>query len=880
MEYASDAYRAAMAENVREKSYVWLTLDLVNYYAQDSAYISSSFTGDESYIYKENSLSSITSSESDGHVTFTFDGYSTLSLNGITVTLDEDSLPAGIVVTNGTQSKTVTVSDEIVTVEQSFDSTHTITITPTDNTALTIKKIHFGVEVEFDNLDIMSTERRNTVVHINTELPLKEFYFVLQNYNRLWNKDNPTSMSRFLQEKQKVHYKYGRLMPDDSIYEIDGGIVYLQSWESNDYQARFQCVGLLDYLTDEYKLGRLYPNGITLYQLAEFVLIDAGIEKYELDTCLRTFTVNNPLPVDTHKACLQLIAHAGRCVLYEDRNGAVCLKSVDRPEILKTATLYDATSFSNGEDVITKTTNANYGATEPDYTYADGLHYFFPKVNTPSENALMPYDDTRTNIDGVDVTVDEDGYISFSGVSSKYGNYAVEYKIKDTWTTIPAGEYIFGAYPSKESGSVSRAYGVAPYTQGSVIRGHYAELTIKNLANVYSYNPVNKRTFVFNTPVQVKSSIWISEPDSTYDFYPRLIRTSEEPVEEEGYETLPVGFVSEEYANSSGTFTTTPKISIKLASPGVLSEVVLNCTVAPKDFTIKVYYGETLKETATFTDNTNKHPTRSFNKIKCDRVDITFTKTTAYQRIHVNNVDLAVNVEYTITYKDLTDNPVANSLEKVSRLNVKLYSYTELESEKSSRLGYPTVNYEENDGGGLDAIITTGASALTTMNVVAGENIISLSNVSEVSSVEYNDEGQGIITVIESGAHYVKVNCSRDGNVVVKGTEYLETIKEYIVPVNEIGNEINVNNPLLSTEEHFERIKSWLMDYYNNDIEYDLLYRGDPILDADDLVFLENQFVDDNLIRIETETLSTSAGMDPRNSIVARRISYTERIEE
>ena len=57
-------------------------------------------------------------------------------------------------------------------------------------------------------------------------------------------------------------------------------------------------------------------------------------------------------------------------------------------------------------------------------------------------------------------------------------------------------------------------------------------------------------------------------------------------------------------------------------------------------------------------------------------------------------------------------------------------------------------------------------------------------------------------------------------------------------------------------------------------MEYTLTYRGDPTLDADDAIYLENNFVSYNEVRIEQESISTSMGIDFTCSIQARRTGY------
>lgn len=875
MEYASDAYKEAMKANVRGKSYVWISLDLINYYAQDTAYVSSSFNGSEDSLYNDAPMDEgVTSTESDGSITFTFGEYTTLLLSGLRFTLND--FEGTITATNGTTSKTVTVSEDEVVIEQEFSNCSYIKLTPNSGN-LNIRRVKFGTFVEFENEDIMTTNRENKVKHLNDELPLKEFSFTVHNYARRWNRDNPESVTRFLQERQPITYKYGRQLLDDSIYVIDGGVVYLKTWQSDDYKASFSGVGFLDYLTSEYKKGSIFPSGVTLYQLAEFVLIDAGITKYELDAVLRTFKVTNPLPIDTHKACLQMIAHAGQCVLYEDRNGAVCLKSVNRPEFIKTAVLTDATSFSAGNDVVNPITVANYGSTEPDYTLADGLHYFYPEsetheeVDTETNYIPYPYYDSAGEIDGITYTLDGRKVLLSGATPAAHSSTFRIINYPGGSFALAQGKYVLcgSQNPRSQEGSSTSSWFNIHVTYGDNTGKH-----------IYSFRPYDDRVFEVtdnDTYVDVCQIVVDNNYEVLKTYYPGLYKIIE--VSDDPKDTLPVGFVSEEFANASGGFSTTPKIEINFVSPCVITELIMNCPVAPSDFSIVISKEGTQTASESITNNTSPQVTRPYDYVNCDKIEITFTKTTPYQRIHVNNIEFDAAIDYEITYHDMTSTPVATSIDALSTMEFELTSYTELtDTDKSRYLGYPTITYTEIEGGGLQADISTGTSALAYIEVKEGINEIELTSPSIVSSAQYVDDIEGgTITILESGAYYVKLQCSRDGTANIIGTEYMQNTESYYIDVNEIGNPVKVSNPLISTKEHADRLKTWFLDYYSNDIEYSFTYRGDPVIDADDSVFLENQFVDKNLIRIESEELSTSAGMDPNNRIVARRRSYSLR---
>jgi hypothetical protein len=65
---------------------------------------------------------------------------------------------------------------------------------------------------------------------------------------------------------------------------------------------------------------------------ANLPLNDDGTVKWKIDNSLRGITSVAPLPEDTRANCLQLIANAGGCVLYQDRPGTLHIEPVRAAE--------------------------------------------------------------------------------------------------------------------------------------------------------------------------------------------------------------------------------------------------------------------------------------------------------------------------------------------------------------------------------------------------------------------------------------------------------------------------------------------------------------------------------------------------------------------
>ena len=162
-----------------------------------------------------------------------------------------------------------------------------------------------------------------------------EVKFSIDNVEGEYNPYNPDGLAKYLIERQEIKTRYGLKMDDGSIEWIKGGTFYLSEWyaKQNGITADFTARDLLEFMSTTYYDTDYDPNGNgrTLYELAEAVLTKAelplnsnGTVKWYIDPSLddeNNFLTKAPLPEDTLANCLQLIANAGECVLYQDRDG-------------------------------------------------------------------------------------------------------------------------------------------------------------------------------------------------------------------------------------------------------------------------------------------------------------------------------------------------------------------------------------------------------------------------------------------------------------------------------------------------------------------------------------------------------------------------------
>lgn len=209
-----------------------------------------------------------------------------------------------------------------------------------------IDEIFVGVRKVYSKADLFSYSHSQTVDPISTALPKNEIQFSIDNSDDAYNPYNPNSLSKYLMERQEIKTRYGLKLNDNTIEWIKGGSFYLSEWyaKQNGISADFVARDLLDFMSTPYKDNESnYYDHTTgkfkkrrLNDLAEGVFVSAGLplnsdgsHKWIIDDLLDTIETNAPLPDDTMANCLQMIANAGCCVLYPDRDGKYHIEPIN-----------------------------------------------------------------------------------------------------------------------------------------------------------------------------------------------------------------------------------------------------------------------------------------------------------------------------------------------------------------------------------------------------------------------------------------------------------------------------------------------------------------------------------------------------------------------
>ena len=355
------------------------------------------------------------------------------------------------------------------------------------------------------------------------------------------------------------------------------------------------------------------------------------------------------------------------------------------------------------------------------------------------------------------------------------------------------------------------------------------EETYSNAANVLTDTPkVEYATLAGNyTPT-----------DGTMFFLPR-----------NGKAALTTGYVSKEISGANGTFTKNPVVTITMeAIRAYYGLKLVFGTALPAAFTIRTYKGgELVNEYPVEKDeiNTTSIILRDFDDF--DVMKIEFTKTAEpYNRIVLNYFSLSDVVDFTMNRRDMTSSPKAIKQELIKEVIVPCYTYQENNREEN-------LVYEDID-------------------VVAGEvETYYIQDPSYGYKVKL-DEVEGKATVVAWGNYFVtiKFNVTGSFKLEVQGYRYKIVEKYATVSLNARGKTVKWKNPLISNTTMANELATWLADYYTAGIEYEYDTRGNPELDATDIVYQENEFHDGMRVNIYRHTVNFKQAFSGR--VTARRI--------
>ena len=311
---------------------------------------------------------------------------------------------------------------------------------------------------------------------------------------------------------------------------------------------------------------------------------------------------------------------------------------------------------------------------------------------------------------------------------------------------------------------------------------------------------------------------------------------------------LNTGYVSSAISDENGEFGTNPVVTIVQEAACMYYGVKFVFGHAlPAAITIRTYNNGSLVEEYEVEDEITKTLVILHDFDDFDTMKIEFTKTAEpHNRIVLNHFSFGDVTDFTMTRTDMTSSPKAIKQELIKEVIVPCYSY------QNGTLEESLVSEE--------------------IEVVNGQ--VETFFIGEPS---YNfratlDEGSSGVSIVASGNYYVTLKFSMTGTfrLEVFGYRYKIVERYAIKTLHSRGKTIKWENPLISDMTMATDLAEWLGEYYTAGIEYEYNTRGNPEIDANDIVYQENEFHKDMKVTIYRQTLNFNQSFSGK--VTARRI--------
>lgn len=952
----SDAYKEEQKQALREKSYVFVNMGVINdnaknnatasqvtaYSSSEAAFRGAYNQGSKDYATLESDFTKVNdtcaflprsssayskdqgliSTELDGTIHITFDSLIDVDIKGLTIDFG-DTYPPAFTITNGTDTYMYTKNNsDVFTCEDTFDNCEYLDIMPyaivnlvdhEDNIFVTevdeiiianvgvrkqrlrIHTLEFGVGLSFTNEDIISTQRRNVTSYISEALPQKSFDFTINNVTKRFSQDNPKSFAHYIIPGQIVEFSYGRDIVDSNgdthIEYIPGGKTYIKSWSSTDLQAKICTVGRIDMMDGDYYKGTFSPidpssdNNRTAYDVAKEIFTDAGFEnnEYEISDKLKSILMPNPMPISTHKACLQMIANATRSMLLENRDGKISLINTNIPGISDASIIGYGTPDSphtsaivNENAFISRTEYEGIATLENGFTRVDDTLYFPNRTMSENDNA---------------------GIITAPGVgkftllfNKQFSMQKFEIEFDEILPRSLSIVY-FRTAPWKNDVH----YNVGDYVD-------YHGIRYRCIQAHTDHAPTNQNYWYRSThsATPYRSNTQYNKDDLVYYLY-----TTDNGNKYRVYKcNRSCKNIPPDYPTSSGTL----YWSIYYEPEGNL---IGSLTVSSFNKNTSILCDLTDIDALRF--NIDGRDSIKYSLI--DDYDYNFVdedgntliaSAGSENRIHIKKLLLKSSSGYTLTKDDLMEKPTANSLDTIKKLDINYYQYnygSEVKQIASATVvigtniiklsapasdftimwddgaeeWQPTKEYHYIDNANFDRVRYQGYTFWCAASNSTGDYPDPTSSYNDPNQPVWKKYPPSNAQITTSGAYYVEIEVSEihnDGKMLIYGKQMVVGKSTYSRSLHDIGQVKTLSNVLIDDVDKAELNADWLEEYFDTDTEYSVTYRGEPALDCNDLIYLESPYVEENLCRIQEEEINTSVGMNLTNNMKLRRISY------
>ncbi|NEY99237.1 hypothetical protein [Heyndrickxia shackletonii] len=213
-----------------------------------------------------------------------------------------------------------------------------------------IVEVDFGIIKEYQDSSLINLHLIQELDTTSNTLPSDELTFTIDNSSKEFNILNPNGFYEFLTQGQEAYLDFGVLLDNDTFEFVPTGKFFLKEWKSDEgtLTTTFTARDILDSLSNT-EVENTEERDITLYDLAEEVLIASNIENYVLSDNLKLIRTKALYNKISYRNLLQLIAVAGMSVTFSDNEGTFMMQ-----QLISANAVIDSVSVSESESITSK----------------------------------------------------------------------------------------------------------------------------------------------------------------------------------------------------------------------------------------------------------------------------------------------------------------------------------------------------------------------------------------------------------------------------------------------------------------------------------------------------------------------------------------------
>lgn len=235
-----------------------------------------------------------------------------------------------------------------------------------------IESFLFGMSLKFTGADLTGTYQEHDVDPLSRRLPQEGLEFTAIDLGHRFDPENPAGIYEYIYARSPVSISFGYDLLNGTTEWLEPDRYILNAKPIFDNgRVTFQAGGLIASMTGTYYKDTVGTKD--LKTMAENVLQDAADQGYipqdswEVDESLEDMETTGILPIGTHAECIQMIAHAARCVLYTDGENVIHVapfvisQEITNDLRLDYGTVYENTQLLSRTDLLKAVSVSEYG---------------------------------------------------------------------------------------------------------------------------------------------------------------------------------------------------------------------------------------------------------------------------------------------------------------------------------------------------------------------------------------------------------------------------------------------------------------------------------------------------------------------------------------